>query len=214
MNQALALRMSLPPACVITELRREMSSRSFAKAALAVTAIGGLAALIFSKRRKSKACSGAGGSCAESKQGESKTTPAAQPVMVSAEWLKDRLGAVKILDCSWFLPSAKRDPELEHQTLRIPGSRFFNIDKVASTLMVEGQPMPHMLPSAEVPRLCLHAVAAACSRAGLRSVTGFLCCPRGNGCVCGRYRCRVRRLRRLLCLGARVVDVPGDLWNC
>ena len=47
------------------------------------------------------------------------------PTLVSAEWLRQHLGEVTVLDASWFLPTAGRDPVAEHRGQRIPGALFF-----------------------------------------------------------------------------------------
>lgn len=53
-------------------------------------------------------------------------------------------GAVKILDCSWYLPSQKRDVKSEFDQSNIPGSQFFYIDQVCDRT----SQLPHMLPTA------------------------------------------------------------------
>eukprot|EP00892_Ulva_mutabilis_P012187 jgi/Ulvmu1/9340/UM050_0091.1 len=67
------------------------------------------------------------------------------PSIVTAEWLKERLGdpGIKVLDASWFLPSMGRSGKEEFQAARIPGSQFFDIDGIAD----RSRPLPHMVPS-------------------------------------------------------------------
>ncbi len=65
--------------------------------------------------------------------------------LISAEDLLSRLGepGLKIIDASWYLPAANRDPVADFAAEHIPGAVFFDIDKVvdpASTL-------PHALAS-------------------------------------------------------------------
>lgn len=67
--------------------------------------------------------------------------------VVSTEWLERHLEApdVVVLDASWHLPTARRDPKREYLEEHIPGALFFDIDEIADT----GNPLPHMLPSPE-----------------------------------------------------------------
>ena len=67
------------------------------------------------------------------------------PSLVSAAWLQQNLGAVRLLDASWYMPGAKeKDAALaDFRAERIPGSRFFDLDRIAD-LSVD---LPHMLPS-------------------------------------------------------------------
>eukprot|EP00887_Chlorella_sp_A99_P000171 scaffold13.g171.t1 len=64
--------------------------------------------------------------------------------LVSAEWLKRHLGEVKVLAAPWYLPTQNRDPLAEFAAERIPGARFFDVDRISDP----GSPLPHMLPSA------------------------------------------------------------------
>jgi thiosulfate/3-mercaptopyruvate sulfurtransferase len=68
-------------------------------------------------------------------------------LLVSTDWLAANLGApgVKVLDCSWYLPTEKRDPHAEHRQAHIPGAVYFDIDRIADASI----PLPHMWPSAE-----------------------------------------------------------------
>ena len=67
--------------------------------------------------------------------------------LVSTQWLADRLGDpdVALVDGSWHLPNAGRDPAAEHRERHIPGAVFFDIDAIAD----HASPLPHMLPSPE-----------------------------------------------------------------
>src|SRR3546814_8223577 len=67
--------------------------------------------------------------------------------LVSTEWLAAHLDApdLRIVDGSWYLPSAQRDPREEYRLGHIPGAVFFDIDDISDT----SSPYPHMLPSPE-----------------------------------------------------------------
>jgi thiosulfate/3-mercaptopyruvate sulfurtransferase len=66
---------------------------------------------------------------------------------VSTEWLAARLGDpdLRVLDGSWHMPQARRDPRQEFAAAHIPGAVFFDIDAIADP----GTSLPHMLPSAD-----------------------------------------------------------------
>ena len=68
--------------------------------------------------------------------------------LVSPDWLHDRLTApdLVILDASWYLPAAGRDPEAEFRAAHIPGARRFDLDAMSDT----ESSLPHMLPRPEV----------------------------------------------------------------
>jgi thiosulfate/3-mercaptopyruvate sulfurtransferase len=70
------------------------------------------------------------------------------PALVSTEWLAGRLGrdGLRVLDASWYLPTAGRDARAEYLGGHIPGALFFDLDAVSDT----DTSLPHMLPSAEV----------------------------------------------------------------
>lgn len=65
--------------------------------------------------------------------------------LVSTQWLADRLGSpdIAVLDCSWHLPTARRDAKAEFLAAHIPGAQFFDIDLNSD----RSSPLPHMLPS-------------------------------------------------------------------
>ncbi|MBP6010723.1 MAG: 3-mercaptopyruvate sulfurtransferase [Alphaproteobacteria bacterium] len=67
--------------------------------------------------------------------------------LVSTQWLAEHLNApdVRIVDASWYLPDAKRDPKAEYAEAHIPGAVFFDIDAVTDAT----SPYPHMLPPPE-----------------------------------------------------------------
>lgn len=67
--------------------------------------------------------------------------------LVSTQWLADHLNApdVRVVDASWYLPDAKRDPKAEYAEAHVPGAVFFDIDAVTDAT----SPYPHMLPPPE-----------------------------------------------------------------
>jgi thiosulfate/3-mercaptopyruvate sulfurtransferase len=67
--------------------------------------------------------------------------------LVSTEWLACELGApdLTVLDASWHMPSANRDPRAEYEERHIPRARFFDIEAISD----RDAGTPHMLPSAE-----------------------------------------------------------------
>lgn len=67
--------------------------------------------------------------------------------LVSADELASRLGdpALAIVDASWYLPTAARDPEAEYRMAHIPGAVRLDLDQVADTT----SDLPHMLPTPE-----------------------------------------------------------------
>jgi thiosulfate/3-mercaptopyruvate sulfurtransferase len=86
----------------------------------------------------------------------------ASPWLVSTPWLADRMGAlgIAIVDGSYFLPAAKRDPRAEYRAAHIPGAVFFDIDEIAD----HGSALPHMLPTPQ-------AFADAVGRLGIGNDT-------------------------------------------
>lgn len=70
-----------------------------------------------------------------------------QPVLVSTDWLQERLGSpdIRVLDASWHLPAAGRSGRKEFEEAHIPGALFFDIDEIADT----ASGLPHMLPPPE-----------------------------------------------------------------
>ena len=67
--------------------------------------------------------------------------------LVSTDWLASHLGDpdLRIIDGSWYLPNAGRDPKAEYDASHIPGARFFDIDDIADLR----SDLPHMAPPPE-----------------------------------------------------------------
>ena len=67
--------------------------------------------------------------------------------LVSTEWLAAHLDTpdVRVVDASWHMPAANRDPRAEYDEQHIPGAVFFDIDDIADSDSL----LPHMLPSPE-----------------------------------------------------------------
>ncbi len=67
--------------------------------------------------------------------------------LVSTQWLADHLDSpdIRVIDASWYLPQAGRDPKAEYNAAHIPGARFFDIDEIADTR----SDLPHMAPPPE-----------------------------------------------------------------
>jgi len=67
--------------------------------------------------------------------------------VVSTQWLAEHLSApdVRVVDASWYMPDANRDPKAEYNEGHIPGAVYFNIDEISDS----ASPYPHMLPAPE-----------------------------------------------------------------
>ncbi len=63
--------------------------------------------------------------------------------LVSTEWLADNLGEVMVFDCTYYLPTEKRDATAEFVAGHIPSAGFFDIDAIADP----DTDLPHMVPS-------------------------------------------------------------------
>jgi thiosulfate/3-mercaptopyruvate sulfurtransferase len=64
---------------------------------------------------------------------------------VSAAWLHTHLAdpQLVVLDASWYLPAAQRDPHAEYLAGHLPGAQRFDLDAAGETTA----PLPHTLPS-------------------------------------------------------------------
>lgn len=67
--------------------------------------------------------------------------------LVSTDWLAAHLrdADLRVVDGSWHMPQAKRDPRAEFLAAHIPGAVFFDIDGIAD----HSTSLPHMLPTAD-----------------------------------------------------------------
>lgn len=67
--------------------------------------------------------------------------------LVSTTWLAKHLKDpdLRLLDASWYLPDAGRDPKAEYAEAHIPGARFFDIDEISDAR----SDLPHMVPPVE-----------------------------------------------------------------
>ena len=67
--------------------------------------------------------------------------------LVSTDWLSRHLSDpdMRVLDGSWYLPDAGRDPRAEYEAAHIPGARFFDIDDISDAR----SDLPHMAPPVE-----------------------------------------------------------------
>ncbi|KWT72336.1 Thiosulfate sulfurtransferase, rhodanese [Hyphomicrobium sulfonivorans] len=65
--------------------------------------------------------------------------------IVDTDWLASHLDApdLIVMDASWHLPTANRDPKAEYLAEHIPGAMFFDINDLTD----EKSTLPHMLPS-------------------------------------------------------------------
>ncbi len=67
------------------------------------------------------------------------------PFIVDADWVEQRLGSVKIVDGSWYLPAQNRNGAAEYASGHIPGAVFFDQDAIADP----STGLPHSIPSPE-----------------------------------------------------------------
>ena len=65
--------------------------------------------------------------------------------LVETNWVENNLSKIKLIDCSWHLPSAERNPYEEYLNQHLPNALFFDLDKNSD----EKSELPHMLPSSE-----------------------------------------------------------------
>jgi thiosulfate/3-mercaptopyruvate sulfurtransferase len=67
--------------------------------------------------------------------------------LVSTEWLANHLSNpdLRVIDASWYLPDAGRDPKAEYEAAHIPGARFVALDDVSDNR----SELPHMAPPVE-----------------------------------------------------------------
>ena len=67
--------------------------------------------------------------------------------LVSTDWLIENINQpqLRVVDASWYLPSAGRNPMSEYADAHIPSAVFFDIDEIADL----NSELPHMLPNSE-----------------------------------------------------------------
>ena len=66
---------------------------------------------------------------------------------------------MRIVDVTWFMPNVKRSGLEEWKSKRIPGSRYLDLDEVASEHELQ---LPHMMPSpATFAKYCSSSVVRA-----------------------------------------------------
>lgn len=77
----------------------------------------------------------------------SPNSPDDPQVLVSTDWLSRHLKSpdLRVLDASWYLPDAGRDPKADYAQAHIPGARFFDIDEISD----HRSELPHMAPPVE-----------------------------------------------------------------
>lgn len=73
--------------------------------------------------------------------------------LVSTDWLSDHLSDpdIRIIDASWYLPDANRDPKAEYLSCHIPNAVYLDIDEISDS----ESHLPHMLPSPEKFSACV-----------------------------------------------------------
>ncbi|KAF9570154.1 hypothetical protein EC968_002133 [Mortierella alpina] len=68
------------------------------------------------------------------------------PTLLSVADLQSKLGGPVVVDGSWHMPAANRDPYKEFkENGHIPGARYFDIESIKD----KSSSLPHMMPSAE-----------------------------------------------------------------
>jgi thiosulfate/3-mercaptopyruvate sulfurtransferase len=65
--------------------------------------------------------------------------------LVDTDWLEKNFDQVKIIDCSWHMPSENRNPEEEFKNEHISNAIFFDLDEHSKN----NTDLPHMLPTLE-----------------------------------------------------------------
>lgn len=66
-----------------------------------------------------------------------------RPGLLSTDDVQRRLGRVRLLDASWYLPAAQRDARAEYLAGHLPGAQFLDLDAASDP----DAALPHMLPS-------------------------------------------------------------------
>ena len=55
--------------------------------------------------------------------------------LVNTNWLEKHLTKVKIIDCSWHMPQAKRDGYNEYKNVHIKDAIFFDLDSNSKKIL-------------------------------------------------------------------------------
>ena len=63
--------------------------------------------------------------------------------LVETAWVENNLSNIKLIDCSWHLPNASRNPYQEYLNQHLPNALFFDLDKNSD----KNSELPHMLPT-------------------------------------------------------------------
>ena len=50
--------------------------------------------------------------------------------LVETTWVENNLSNIKLIDCSWHLPNASRNPYQEYLNHHLPNALFFDLDKI------------------------------------------------------------------------------------
>ncbi|WP_136065282.1 3-mercaptopyruvate sulfurtransferase [Modicisalibacter radicis] len=98
--------------------------------------------------------------------------------LVTVDWLRDNLDLPRlvILDASWYLPTASRDPEAEYRVGHIPGARRFDFDR---EIKDSSSSLPHMLPAPSAFSAAVRALGVnADSRVVIYDGQGIFAAPR------------------------------------
>ena len=61
--------------------------------------------------------------------------------LIETDWLENNINSIKIIDCSWHMPQAKRDGLQEYKNQHIPGAIFFDLNNNSK----KDTKLPHML---------------------------------------------------------------------
>ena len=62
--------------------------------------------------------------------------------LISTNWLENNINKVRLIDCTWHMPSSKRNAHQEFINSHIKGASFFDLEKNSD----QNSNLPHMLP--------------------------------------------------------------------
>ncbi|MBR72075.1 MAG: 3-mercaptopyruvate sulfurtransferase [Rhodospirillaceae bacterium] len=87
-------------------------------------------------------------------------TPNLPGPLIDTAWLSNNIEnpKLKILDASWYLPTDMRNPYAEYIDNHIPGSQFFDIEKISETKTN----LPHMIPNAKFFSTKMRSLGISC----------------------------------------------------